>query len=99
MTKRVNMMLDDDAAELLPQLAGSSRKQGEFLSGLIRAAAQSQHAQAGDPNKALTELGRQILHLIERAAIPLGRTTALASAPALTRLWDTPEEDTAWQHL
>jgi hypothetical protein len=31
--------------------------------------------------------------------IPLSRATALASEPALTRLWDTPEEDAAWQYL
>ena len=31
--------------------------------------------------------------------IPLSRATALASEPALARLWDTPEEDAAWQHL
>jgi hypothetical protein len=40
MAKRLTTLLDDDAAELLPKLAGSSRKQGEFLSNLIRQAAQ-----------------------------------------------------------
>lgn len=28
-----------------------------------------------------------------------GRSTALASERALSRIWDTPEEDEAWQHL
>ena len=97
MTKRVNMMLDDDAADLLPQLAGSPRKQGEFLSRLIRAAAQQPQSPLPDP--ALTELGRQVVRLVEQSDLPLARQTALASAPALARLWDTPEEDAAWQHL
>ncbi len=38
MGKRVTVVMDDDAAELLVQLAGSSRKQGQFLSELVRAA-------------------------------------------------------------
>ena len=29
----------------------------------------------------------------------LGRMTALASESVLRSLWDTPEEDAAWQHL
>ena len=29
----------------------------------------------------------------------LGRLTALASQDVLGALWDTPEEDEAWQHL
>ncbi len=28
-----------------------------------------------------------------------GRVTALASEQALRKIWDTPEEDEAWQHL
>ena len=28
-----------------------------------------------------------------------GRVTALASERALSKIWDTPEEDEAWQHL
>ncbi len=39
MPKRITVMLDDEAAALLPRLAGGARKQGEYLSGLIRAAA------------------------------------------------------------
>ncbi|MDQ2807843.1 MAG: hypothetical protein M3Z04_13190 [Chloroflexota bacterium] len=97
MAKRINMMLDDDAADLLPQLAGSSRKQGEFLSNLIRAAAQQ--AQSPVPDPALAELGRQVLRLVEQADYSLARQTALLSASALARLWDNPEEDAAWQHL
>ena len=39
MSKRITVMLDDEAAEILPRLAGGARKQGEFLSRLIHAAA------------------------------------------------------------
>ena len=42
MGKRVTVVMDDDAAELLLHLAGSSRKQGLFLSELIRTAAAAQ---------------------------------------------------------
>jgi hypothetical protein len=31
--------------------------------------------------------------------LPLARLTALASERALSRIWDTPEEDAAWAHL
>ena len=39
--KRLTIVLDDADAELLLQLAGSSRKQSEVLSGLIRSTAQN----------------------------------------------------------
>ena len=39
MGKRITIMLDDDAADLLLVLAGSPRKQGELVSELIRTAA------------------------------------------------------------
>lgn len=29
----------------------------------------------------------------------LRRLTMLAAEPALSRIWDTPEEDAAWKHL
>lgn len=56
----------------------------------------------------LTPQQRRIIVNIARAltaddgapdTIPLSRATALASEPALARLWDTPTEDTAWQDL
>jgi len=37
----VKLMLDTDSARLLLELAGSPRKQGEYVSKLIRAAAMS----------------------------------------------------------
>ena len=39
MSKRFTVTLDDEAAALLPRLAGGARKQGDFLSRLIHAAA------------------------------------------------------------
>jgi hypothetical protein len=56
----------------------------------------------------LTPNHRQLIVNIARAlanedaaqeTFSLSRATALASEPALARLWDTPEEDAAWQHL
>ncbi|HMA36377.1 MAG TPA: hypothetical protein VKY74_18115 [Chloroflexia bacterium] len=47
MAKRVTVILDDDAADLLLELAGSSRKQGKYLSTLVRAAAASRRAPGG----------------------------------------------------
>lgn len=40
----VKLVLDTDAAALLPQLAGSPRKQGEYVSKLIREAAARRNA-------------------------------------------------------
>jgi hypothetical protein len=34
-----------------------------------------------------------------READNLARTTAIASERTLRKIWDTPEEDEAWQHL
>jgi hypothetical protein len=56
----------------------------------------------------LTPRYRRLIVAIARAlatedaaqdTIPLSRATALAGEQALARLWDTPEEDAAWQHL
>lgn len=38
MGERVTIVLDDGISEKLVELAGSSRKQGDFLSDLVRAA-------------------------------------------------------------
>lgn len=38
--KKVTIALDDDVAALLVQLAGSPRKQGEYISKLLRAQTQ-----------------------------------------------------------
>jgi hypothetical protein len=56
----------------------------------------------------LTPRQRRLIANIARAlagedvapdTIPLSRATALASEQPLARLWDTPAEDAAWQHL
>ena len=36
MKRKVELMLDEDAADLLTQLAGGERKRGTFMSALIR---------------------------------------------------------------
>ena len=38
MTTRINISVDDEIPAMLLELAGSRRKQGEFVSGLVRAA-------------------------------------------------------------
>ena len=44
MGERLTIVLDDGMSELLIKLAGSSRRQGEYLSGLIRAQWENQQA-------------------------------------------------------
>ena len=44
MGERLTVVLDDGISELLIELAGSSRRQGEYLSGLIRAAWENEQA-------------------------------------------------------
>lgn len=44
MNKRVTVIMDEYAAGLLTQLAGSTRKQGAYLGSLLRAVAASQEA-------------------------------------------------------
>lgn len=39
MNKRVTVIMDEEAADLLTQLAGSTRKQGAYLGSLLRAVA------------------------------------------------------------
>src|SRR5689334_5959579 len=58
--------LDPDAAELLVQLAGSPRKQGAFLSDLIRAAAASKSASgAVSESKSDSDLLQQRVQTLE----------------------------------
>lgn len=57
MGERLTIVLDDGMSELLLKLAGSSRKQGEYLSGLIRAAYEGSKSIGGD------DLDREALRL------------------------------------
>jgi hypothetical protein len=76
MGQRITIVLDADAARLLPDLAGSSRKQGEYLSGLIRAAAaNAEHPPAAD----LDGLRLQVSLLAGQVASLAGRLSALES--------------------
>jgi hypothetical protein len=52
------VQLDPDAAELLIQLAGSPRKQGEYLSALIREKAREQNILAARITALEEELAR-----------------------------------------
>ena len=53
-------MLDNDAAELLLKLAGGPRKQGDYVSRLIRAVAATQQEAAQLEEASMEEL-RQIM--------------------------------------
>lgn len=44
MGERITVMLDDGCSEILQNLAGSSRKQGEYLSGILRGLWENQKA-------------------------------------------------------
>ena len=99
-TKKIGIYLDADAIALLAQLAPGYQK-GRFVSQLIREAAARtrQPSSHSDLDQRLADLGRQVLRLVEATEVPLARATAVASEPALARIWATPEEDEAWQHL
>jgi hypothetical protein len=61
------LMLDEDAAALLIQLAGGPRKQGEYLSRLIRA-----QAQPGALYQELSRLEAELARLRDQVRRQLG---------------------------
>ncbi len=79
MTKRMNIALEDDAADLLLTLAGSPRKQGEYLSSLIRAA-YAQPTAPADVTTATDPRRARLAALIAEAA-PLARALLTADDP------------------
>lgn len=76
MTKRVTLTFDDDAADLLPRLAPSLKKQGEFVSELIKAAAATRGAPAGTELEAFR---LQLLGLTSEVQAVKARLVALES--------------------
>lgn len=86
MGERLTVVLDDGASELLLRLAGSSRKQGEYLSQLIRAVhAGEVEMKAGNDLEALRlsfagMIGRQ--KELEARVLQLGRELATVIASA-----------------
>lgn len=48
MGERLTVVLNDGAGEKLQELAGGSRRQGEFISKMIEAAWEGQHSMNGD---------------------------------------------------
>ncbi|HMA35708.1 MAG TPA: hypothetical protein VKY74_14680 [Chloroflexia bacterium] len=66
--KEVKLMLDGDVAGILMRLAGSPRKQSEYISRLLRAASDAQDALAQVEQAELVEI-REILRgvLVELA--------------------------------
>lgn len=88
MARRLNVMLDDDAAALLVQLAGGERKQGAYLSSLIRTAAHA--AEQGGQDAAASEPPADPTEPIRMGAYEVGaqlniltnRLMELADSPA-----------------
>ena len=68
MAKRLTIVLSDEAAHLLVQMAGSPRKQSAVLEGLIRTAALNQ-APASPPGPVdLVAVRRDVLRLANELA-------------------------------
>ncbi len=47
MAKRITISVDNDIPDLLLNLAGSQRKQGEFISSMVRAAHENRQVSTG----------------------------------------------------
>ena len=76
--------LPDETADALTRLRPEERTAlDDALRGMASAAAALVNRSANDPYTELRE----------------SRATAMASEAAIARLWDTPEEDKAWEHL
>lgn len=69
MKRKVELMLDEDAADLLIQLAGGERRRGTFVSRLIRQAARQDPllARLAQMEEELARLRREILRREEPA--------------------------------
>ena len=65
MVHKITLVLADDAADLLRQWAGTPRKQGEFVTGLIKAEAARRLAVADLPAE-VERLRREVQALNER---------------------------------
>lgn len=62
-TRRVYLRLDEDAADLLDRLAPSENKRGEYVSALLRQAAQPTPAPQDGSEGAYASIGRQVVDL------------------------------------
>lgn len=76
-TVRVNLRLSPEAAEALSRMAPSDWKRGEFVSGLILAAAQEQSSEEAT----YAAIGRQVLGLALELAKSLPATLPPERAP------------------
>lgn len=88
MGERITVMLDDGCSEILQRLAGSSRKQGEYLSGILRGLWENQKAMQQGLD--LESLRYQILgvageqHDLANRVFRLERTVAAMIADSAT---------------
>lgn len=56
----VKLALDEDAADMLLELAGGPRKQGDFVSQLVRAAYEQRHTDEPDLRAQVAEVMRRL---------------------------------------
>ncbi len=65
----------------------------------VKEAKQSKQAPGGDRLPDLVKVRPMTSDQSPREIDGLARKTAIASERTLQKIWDTPEEDEAWQHL
>lgn len=75
MNRRITISMDDQAAERLLALAGSQRKQGDYIAKLVNSVYENQ--QAGGGNLMLDDLRLRILGLMAELNKVRGRVAVL----------------------
>lgn len=88
---QVRLTLDPDAADLLLRLAGSPRKQGEYVSSLIRAAAMS--SQDSDPAAPVRQLALQLASQLTLLTNQLLEIAGQPGRPLPSRLLEREGEE------
>lgn len=75
MNKRITISMDEDAAERLLELAGSQRKQGDYIAKVVNS--MYENRQAGGMNLATEDLRLKMLGLAAELSEMRGRVTLL----------------------
>jgi hypothetical protein len=79
-TKEVKLTLDADAAQKLLAMAGSPRKQGDFVSRLIHAAASQPELLSGVENADVEQLRQMVYRLSQDVASVQGQLAQIRAA-------------------
>ena len=75
MNQRITISIDQEAAERLLQLAGSSRKQGEYIEKVVNSMWENQLA--GGSNLVVEDLQLRMLGLMAELSVVRGRVAIL----------------------